>query len=129
MEVKAGSRWRRSAQPEYGFGYTVLYITNTKHASPKHPEQVVYLGDNGYIWSKPLNEWPGSLVESSMDHCYGVAVSRPYIFCRWWLRTRKCTPSQIGGASAEFYVPLWAWPLELMHRLLFGKATLQENIK
>lgn len=62
----AGSRWMRaaphdSARGPYN-GYTVSFVTNTAHASPRHPPQVVYVGDNGYVWSLPLSEWPGNLI-------------------------------------------------------------------
>ena len=60
-----GSRWRRA---DYDFdksnynGYTVIVITNTAHKHPAHPEQVIYKGDNGNIWSMPLTDWPGNLI-------------------------------------------------------------------
>ena len=61
-----GSRWARRAKhdPSKGAynGYTVLFITNTANVSDKHPPQVVYQGDNGFKWSLPLTDWPGSLV-------------------------------------------------------------------
>ena len=61
-----GSRWGREGydpfKGDYN-GYTVLYVTNTAHVHENHPEQVVYRGDNGKIWSMPLSEWPGNLVQ------------------------------------------------------------------
>lgn len=62
-----GSRWVRGDNkfdPEHGEynGYTVMAITNTEHVHPSHPPQVVYKGDNGRIWSLPLERWPGNLV-------------------------------------------------------------------
>ena len=49
---------------------------------------------------------------------------------RWWLRTRHIAPVLHAdgqwGASQELYVPFWAWPLELAHRALFGRAILVE---
>ena len=44
---------------------------------------------------------------------------------RWWLNTRGCPPVKYPdgttGASAEIYVPFWAWPLEALHRAVFGR--------
>ncbi len=45
----------------------------------------------------------------------------PLPLCRWWLRTR---PDRNGvqlnqdgtPPCVEFYVPIWAWPFELLHR-------------
>lgn len=43
--------------------YTVLFLTNTD-ATPerqiKHPIDVVYIGQNGKIWSRPLSDWSRS---------------------------------------------------------------------
>jgi hypothetical protein len=60
---------------------------------------------------------------------YGYAVGRPIILCRWWLKTRQCKLAhQIAGQGLapvqEFYVPFWAWPLELLHRLIFGSSKI-----
>ena len=64
-EPKVGSRWCRPGyDPSKGpyNGYTVLFVTNLSHRSEKHPPQVVYEGDNGRVWSLPLDKWPGRLV-------------------------------------------------------------------
>jgi len=62
----------------------------------------------------------------SMDYVY--RKSRRRIFCRWWLRTRpvmNVKPSPFGQhAVREFFVPWWAWPLELLHRGIFGHTKL-----
>ena len=60
------SRWvRPDYKPSVGpyNGYTILFITNGAHISEHHPQQVVYEGDNGFIWSLPLSRWPGNLIE------------------------------------------------------------------
>ncbi len=55
-----------------------------------------------------------------------VGKSRHPLLCRWWLRTRKIKPEPRGGMPVfEFYTPWWAWPLELLHRLVFGRARLE----
>jgi hypothetical protein len=64
---------------------------------------------------------------STHELVHGTALPRPQ--CRWWLRTRPCSHGvQIGPegipAAVEFYVPWWAWPFELLHWLVFGKASL-----
>jgi hypothetical protein len=60
-----GTRWMRPGydpvQGPYN-GYTVTGITNTAHTSPRHPPQVIYVGDNGNLWSLPLDQWPGKLI-------------------------------------------------------------------
>jgi hypothetical protein len=60
------SYWRRSEphDPDKGVfnGYMVLFITNLTHEHHSHPPQVVYRGDNGHVWSLPLDKWPGNLV-------------------------------------------------------------------
>lgn len=50
--------------------------------------------------------------------------SRHPWLCRWWLRTRKAGFTADGGPVHEFYVPWWGWPLELLHRAIFGHARL-----
>ena len=57
-------------------------------------------------------------------------IKRPKWLCRWWLRTRPCknavqmNPNDGIPACIEFYVPAWAWPFELLHRAVFGKAKI-----
>ena len=63
---------------------------------------------------------------------YVELKSLPKPLTRWWLRTRLCKNGiQLGPegmpACMEFYVPWWAWPLELTHRLIFGRAVIEEN--
>lgn len=59
---------------------------------------------------------------------YTIGKSLPRPLCKWWLRTRDCkgqipTDGWIHPAI-EFYVPFWAWPLELLHRAFFGNPKL-----
>lgn len=66
----------------------------------------------------------------------GEANNRPAVkfesgkvFAAWWLGTRPCSRAvQIGPPGMpgiiEFYVPWWAWPLELIHRAVFGYPRL-----
>jgi hypothetical protein len=65
MAPEITSRWQRTAKydPKLGpyNGYTVVAITNTGHAHENHEPQVIYRGDNGLLWSRPLVLWPGSL--------------------------------------------------------------------
>ena len=62
-----------------------------------------------------------------MKTSYSTGTALHWIARKWWMRTRPCvasiTSEGIGGAS-EFYCPLWAWPLDLMHAALFGRTTL-----
>ena len=58
-----------------------------------------------------------------------IVKQKSFILTRWWLKTREVKaivyPNNLIGASYEFYVPFWAWPFELLHRLFFGKVTLE----
>ena len=45
--------------------YTVLAVTNLAHEHARHPPQIVYQGDNDHYWSRPLADWPGSLIEET----------------------------------------------------------------
>ena len=57
-----------------------------------------------------------------------VMKGHPRWLTRWWLRTQpiqaEITPDGMVGASCEFHVPWWAWPLELAHWALFGRPRL-----
>jgi len=47
--------------------YTVLLLTNTNSTPERlkdHPIDVVYMGQNGKIWSRPLNDWDRSFTEN-----------------------------------------------------------------
>jgi hypothetical protein len=70
-EKLLGTRWTRpDYDPTKGVynGYTVRFVTNLGYRSIKHPSQVVYQGDNGLMWSLPLEKWPGNLVlEDSLN--------------------------------------------------------------
>jgi hypothetical protein len=61
------------------------------------------------------------------ERMVGIGLSTP--LTRWWLKSRPCelgeqTEPRILEPCVEFYVPLWAWPFELLHRLIFGKSKL-----
>lgn len=60
-----------------------------------------------------------------------VGVSRHKLLSRWWLRTREVknipVPLTSLGYPIEFYVPFWAWPLEILHRLIFGTTKINCN--
>jgi len=47
--------------------YTVIPLTNTGATTPErlkeHPIDVVYMGQNGKVWSRPLNDWDRSFTE------------------------------------------------------------------
>lgn len=68
-----------------------------------------------------------------MKEEYKVGTCRPLPFCRWWCRVRPLKNAvQLNAgegipAAVEFYVPWWAWPFELLHRLIFGSTKFKEN--
>jgi hypothetical protein len=70
-----------------------------------------------------------------------IGKSRHQLLTRWWLRSRSCKHAiQLPDKTAvvdgirinyfqfqpcvEFYVPIWAWPFELLHRIVFGSVKL-----
>ena len=60
---------------------------------------------------------------------YVLGTGLPVLLTRWWLKSRsykfaKQTWPHMLKPGIEFYVPLWAWPFELLHRLIFGKSSL-----
>lgn len=49
--------------------YTVLLLTNTDSTPERlkdHPIDVVYMGQNGKIWSRLLNDWDRSFTEYAL---------------------------------------------------------------
>lgn len=58
---------------------------------------------------------------------YTFGRSRHPALCRWWLSARKVPKHPIEPAGMPCFklvVPFWAWPLELLHRAVFGKAKI-----
>jgi len=57
--------------------------------------------------------------------------SLPLPLTKWWAKTRPCKKAvQLNvnegiPACIEFYVPWWAWPLEMLHRAIFGRDDLK----
>lgn len=47
--------------------YTVLFLTNTSDQHEDHPIDVVYMGQNGNIWSRPLSDWNRSFTEYTIN--------------------------------------------------------------
>lgn len=47
-----GSKWKHSN----GIKYKVIAIANDLNTE-KYPTTIVYKGENGKIWSRPLSEW------------------------------------------------------------------------
>lgn len=81
----------------------------------------------------------GFIPQNSRGTCtsdpHGSAVlgrSLPMPLTRWWLKTRACSRGiQLNHDGTppcvEFYVPWWTWPLELTHRVIFGRARILQN--
>lgn len=44
--------------------YVVIGVANTAFQNPDYPPQVVYRGDSGFLWTKPLTEWYDKMVEA-----------------------------------------------------------------
>lgn len=59
-EVRENTRWKH----RNGCLYTVLFLTNEHTERPEtYPVSVVYKGDNGNVWSRPLSDWHRSMTE------------------------------------------------------------------
>lgn len=62
----------------------------------------------------------------------GKSLPRP--LCRWWLKSRPCKlGTQLNAWQGippciEFYVPIWAWPFELLHWAIFGRPKLNTAV-
>lgn len=65
---------------------------------------------------------------------YTVGKIRPLPLRRWWLRTRPVgfralqeyhAEDAVFDPVVEFYVPWWAWPLEFLYILIFGRDKLK----
>ena len=50
------------------------------------------------------------------------------LFTRWWIKCRELK-SEGNFQVHEFYVPWYAWPLELVHRMIFGSTKIEKGIK
>lgn len=48
-----GSQWEHYS----GRIYTVLGVANTGNPNPEYPVAVVYVGHNGNLWTKPLDNF------------------------------------------------------------------------
>lgn len=54
---------------------------------------------------------------------------KPWYKRRFWLKVRRTDimrldPFKLSPAIHEFYVPWYAWPLEIIHILVFGKTEI-----
>lgn len=56
--VVKGTKWRH----RNGIVYEVLLVANLASTRPEYPVTVVYQGQNGNIWSRPLSDWHRSFV-------------------------------------------------------------------
>lgn len=43
-----------------GARYHVLGVANLPD-NPRYPETVIYMGDNGKVWARPLSDWHRSM--------------------------------------------------------------------
>jgi hypothetical protein len=57
--MTANTKWKH----RNGLVYEVILITNIESTNPKYEKQVVYKGENGNIWSRPLNDWHRSFTK------------------------------------------------------------------
>lgn len=61
---------------------------------------------------------------------YSKGVGYHPIFCKWWIKSRihkkvKVIPPYLDYEICELYVPWWALPLEILHRIVFGHYKLE----
>lgn len=70
------SVWRNKRGSEY----KVLQITNQHSELPKkYPVTIVYMGDNGRIWSRPLEHWQRSMKLLQTDRVCTMSSNRDSI--------------------------------------------------
>ena len=50
---KIGSKWIH----HNGLEYTIILIANTEFSNFQYPVTIIYKGDNGNIWAKPLDNF------------------------------------------------------------------------
>lgn len=73
--VTPKSRWKH----RNGNVYTVLFIAN--HASEneeRYPKTVVYQGENGNIWSRPLSDWHRSMTFLPVIRVYSYKLKKSF---------------------------------------------------
>lgn len=58
--VICGKRYKHVST---GNEYMVLHLANIAVPNPSHPVQVVYIGDNGNVWTKTLEEFKQKFTE------------------------------------------------------------------
>ena len=92
-------------------------------------DKALYYYRLGLIYKRgPVAQSPDAMAGYA---CFSTATGRPELLTRWWLKTRTIKRAiQINkneGISpcVEFYVPFWAWPLELLYSLIFGSSKLK----
>jgi hypothetical protein len=56
---------------------------------------------------------------------YKTATLGPSWKRKWWMRSREIDAVD-GFRRYEMYSPWWAWPLELIHRIVFGYTRLSK---
>ncbi len=70
------SRWKHYN----GIEYTVEHIANVGSLFTEHPETVVYRGDNGRVWARPLSDWYRSMtpiqeeIADAAKRIFGISV-------------------------------------------------------
>lgn len=52
-DPQVGEKWIHHS----GRVYTVCMLTNTANSNPDYPVAVVYIGNNGNLWSRTLAGW------------------------------------------------------------------------
>ena len=71
--------------------------------------------------------------EKLSDSNFTTGTARPKLLTRWWLKTRVVKRAvQVNKDKGippcvEFYVPFWAWPLELLYIAIFGNTKLDSQ--
>ena len=48
-----GSQWKH----RNGCKYTVVGVANTRYINPDYPIVIIYVGRNGHLWAKTLNDF------------------------------------------------------------------------
>lgn len=97
-----------------GRDYTVLLIANQHSENPKYPPTVVYEGDNGRVWSRPLSDWHRSMTYKAECLHNWVDARNKYIDSGEVCLT--CFKMRAGNPTTEGFKINWIDPeLSLVH--------------
>lgn len=65
--------------PESHEQYQVLHVTNTAATDPRYVPMVVYRRESDQtLWSRPLDAWPGKMIQGALPYTFGDILKNPF---------------------------------------------------